>query len=117
MYASLVGSSLFTEGDVSIFGLRYIDTYATRTTSVYVDSRYPVTSGLRVNPRLALSLRQISSDNSDEWVLTPSLRLLYRFARHYEIDLEGGYMGSSTDSRCGTDTTAYYIYMGYRADF
>jgi hypothetical protein len=118
VYASLVGSSLFTEGDVSILGLRYSDSYNTRTSTVYLDSRYPVTSGLRLNPRLALSLRDISEDNSSEWLLSPSLRLLYRFARHYEIELEGGgELGSRTGGVADTDTTAYYIYMGYRADF
>ena len=115
---SLVGSSLFTEGDVSIVGLRYTDTYNTTTSTVYLDSRFPVTSGLRLNPRLALSLRDITEDNSSEWLVSPSLRLLYRFARHYEIELEGGgELGSRTGGGANSDATAYYIYMGYRADF
>jgi hypothetical protein len=115
---SLVGSSLFTEGDVSILGLRYSDSYNTSTSTIYLDSRFPVTSGLRLNPALALSLRDISEDNSSEWLVSPSLRLLYSFARHYEIELEGGgELGSRTGGVANTDTTAYYIYMGYRADF
>jgi hypothetical protein len=118
VYTSLVGSSLFTEGDVSILGLRYSDSYTTRTSTVYLDSRYPVTSALRLNPRVKVSLRQISTDNSSEWLLTPSLRLLYRFARHYEIEFEGGGdLGSRTGGVANTDTSAYFFYMGYRADF
>ncbi|MEO8225225.1 MAG: tetratricopeptide repeat protein, partial [Gammaproteobacteria bacterium] len=115
---SLVGSSLFTEGDVTIFGLRYTDTYNTTTSTVYVDSRFPVTSELRLNPRLGVSLRDITEDSSSEWLLTPSMRLLYRIARNYEIDLEGGgELGSRTGGAVNTNTTAYYIYMGYRAEF
>ncbi len=118
VYASLVGSSLLTEGDVSILGLRYGDTYATRIYSVYLDSRYPVTHGWRLNPRLEISQREIIIDGSTEWLLIPSLRLQYRFAGHYEIELEGGgERGSRTGGVVDTDTTNYYIYLGYRADF
>jgi hypothetical protein len=118
VYTSLVGSSLFTEGDVSILGLRYSDSYNTTTSTVYLDSRFPVTTGLRLNPALALSLRDISEDNSSEWLVSPSVRLLYRFARRYEIDLEGGAeLGSRNGGVENTNTTAYYLYMGYRAEF
>lgn len=118
-YTSLVGSSLFTEGDVSIFGFRFSDSYNTRTTAFYVDSRYPLTNRLRVNPRLTLSLRQIDAGNASEWVARPSLRLLYRFARHYQVELEGG---GDVGTRNGTtyvngNNAAYYFYMGYRAEF
>jgi hypothetical protein len=118
VYTSLVGSSLFTEGDVSILGLRYGDNEITRDSTVYVDSRFPLTSRLRLNPLLSLSLRQISADDSREWLARPALRLLYRFARRYEIDVEGGAeLGSRTGGATDTDTTGYYLYLGYRADF
>ncbi len=115
---SLVGSSLFTEGDVSIVGLRYSDSYNTSTSTVYVDSRFPVTSGLRLSPALALSLREIAADNASEWFVSPRLRLLYRFSRRYEVDLEGGAeLGRRSGDVDNASTTAYYLYMGYRADF
>lgn len=118
-YTSLVGSSLFTEGDVSILGLRYSDSYNTRTSAIYLDSRYPLTNHLRLNPRLTFSLRQIATSDAKELVARPSLRLLYRFARHYQIELEGG---GDVGRRSGTvyvngNNTAYFMYMGYRAEF
>jgi hypothetical protein len=117
-YASLVGSSLFTEGDVSIFGIRYGDNELTRDATVYLDSRFPLTNRLRLNPLLAISRRQIASDDSSEWLARPALRFLYRFARNYELDFEGGAeLGSRSGGVADTDTTAYYIYAGYRADF
>jgi hypothetical protein len=85
-----VGSSLLTEGDVSIFGLRYSDSEIARVATIQVDSRYPVTN---------------------------SLRLLYRFARRYQLELEGGGDLGSRSGDANTDTTAYFIYAGYRAEF
>ena len=117
VYASLVGSSLFTEGDVSILGLRYSDSEIARTSTLSLDSRYPVTNSLRLNPRLAVSVRQISADDSTETFLSPSLRLLYRFARRYQIELEAGGDLGSRSGDANNDTTAYFIYAGYRADF
>jgi tetratricopeptide (TPR) repeat protein len=117
VYGSLVGSSLFTEGDVSIFGLRFSDTEIARVSTLYLDSRYPLTNALRLNPRLAVSLRDIAADSSTETLVTPSLRLLYRFARRYEIELEGGGDIGSRSGDANSDTTAYFIYAGYRADF
>ncbi len=117
VYTSLVGSSLFIEGDVSILGLRYSDSEIARVSTIYLDSRYPVANSLRVNPRLAVSVRQISADDSSETFVSPSLRLLYRFARRYQIELEGGGDLGSRSGDGNTDTTAYFIYMGYRAEF
>lgn len=118
VYSSLVGSSLFTEGDVSIVGLRYSDSYSTRTSTLYLDSRYPLTNRLRLNPRLALTLRDIVADSSSERFVSPSLHLLYRFARHYEFELEGGgELGNRSGGIASADSRAYYIYLGYRADF
>jgi hypothetical protein len=117
VYASLVGSSLLTEGDVSIFGLRYSDSEIARVATIQVDSRYPVTNSLRLNPRLAVSVRQISADDSTETFVSPSLRLLYRFARRYQLELEGGGDLGSRSGDANTDTTAYFIYAGYRAEF
>jgi len=117
VYTSLVGSSLFTEGDVSIFGLRFSDTDIARVSTLYLDSRYPLTNALRLNPRLAVSLRDIAADNSTETLVSPSLRLLYRFARRYQIELEGGGDIGSRSGDENSDTTAYFIYAGYRADF
>jgi hypothetical protein len=117
VYTSLVGSSLFKEGDVSILGLRYSDSDFAQVATLYLDSRYPVTSRLRLNPRLAVSLREITADNSSETLLSPSLRLLYRFARRYQIELEGGGDLGSRSGALNTDTTAYFVYVGYRTEF
>jgi len=115
---STVGSSLVKEGDTSIFTLRYADGNLTSTISASADTRYPITRNFRLNPRLRFSLRDIHSDDSDQWILTPSIRLLYRLGRNFSFEFEGGGEWTSRKTEFNTsDTSAYFIYAGYRADF
>jgi hypothetical protein len=115
---TLVGSSLMMEGDATIFGVGYVDGSTASTTSFTVDSRFPLSRGLRLNPRLRLSLRDNLRTDSEQWIASPSLRFLYRFARRYELEIETGGEWSSQKLNTGTvDYNAYFIYAGYRADF
>lgn len=115
---NLIGAGLMKEGDSTILGLRYADGTNAQTTSMYVETRYPVTRGLRIGPRLNLAWREFSTDGSTEWRVAPGFRLLYRFARHYTIEVEAGSEWSSRDVETGDqDYNGYFIYAGYRADF
>lgn len=117
-YVSLIGSNLFVEGDVSILGLRYTDGDTAETATLYVDTRYPMGERLRINPRLALSLRQVAAGDADQWLARPALRLFYRMAKRWQFEMDiGGEWGSSDTSAGSTDTTGWYVYAGYRADF
>jgi tetratricopeptide (TPR) repeat protein len=115
---TLIGSSLLMEQDTSIFGLGYVDGDMVSTTTLTIDSRYRVTRGMRINPRLRFSRRDIERTDSEQWIATPSLRMLYRFARHYEVELElgGEWSNQKTDTE-SFDYNSYFIYAGYRADF
>ena len=88
------------------------------TTTVTIDTRYPVTRGMRINPRLRVSRRDIERTDSEQWIATPSLRMLYRFARRYEIELElgGEWSNQKTDTE-SFDYNSYFIYAGYRTNF
>jgi hypothetical protein len=113
-----IGSSLLMEQDTTIFGLGYVDGDTASTTTLTVDSRYPVTRGMRINPRLRFSQRDIERTDSTQWIAAPSLRMLYRFARRYEIELElGGEWSSQKTDTETIDYNNYFIYAGYRADF
>jgi tetratricopeptide (TPR) repeat protein len=115
---NLIGSSLMREGDSSIIGLRYTDGNTVDTTTLTLDTRYPVTNGLRINPRIRLSYRDITRDNSTQWLTAPSLRFLYRIAKRYRLEFEVGGEWSSRDTDTDSiDTSSYFIYGGYRADF
>ncbi len=114
----LIGSNLLKEGDVTILGVRYSDTSTSNTTSLLVNSRYPVNSAWRVNPRVRLDYRENLTDESTQWTAAPSLLLDYRWRRKYRLEFEAGGEWSSRELVIGTeDSTAYYFNLGYRADF
>jgi hypothetical protein len=115
---TVIGSSLLMEQDTTILGLGYIDGGDMSTKTLSIDSRYPISRGLRLNPRFRFSHREIDRTDSTQWVATPSLRFLYRFARRYELEFEVG--GDWSNQKTETDSfdyNSYFIYAGYRTDF
>jgi len=115
---TLIGSGLLIEGDTSVFGLGYIDSSTATTMTFTVDTRYPVSRSFRFNPRMRVSLREITRTQSDQWIAAPSVRLLYRIARRYQFELEvGGEWSSQKTAGDSFDYNTYFIYAGYRTDF
>jgi hypothetical protein len=115
---NLVGSRLFMDGDTTIFGLRHIDGGTTATSTLSLDSRFPVTRNFRINPRLRMSYRDNKMGGPDSWILYPSLRLLYRFGRRFQLDFEAGGQWIDRKSPDNTgDRSSWFLYGGYRADF
>ena len=95
--ASIVGASLLRDNDLLMLTLRSASTRSRDTNTVIVDSRIPFGRGLRINPRIILSQHTANVSNaSDQTVLTPAIRLLYRWKRVL-IDIEAGARLSSRD--------------------
>ena len=119
-YASttLVASSLFREGDVTMLSLRYSESDSSQVTSVNLDARFPLGRRWRVNPRLRVDQRRILSDSSDEWLYTPGIRLQYRHNRKLRIELEAGKQFAQREL-VGTDADreSYFVNLGYQAFF
>ncbi|MEO8445802.1 MAG: hypothetical protein ABI567_12415, partial [Gammaproteobacteria bacterium] len=104
--------------DVSILGLRYADGGPSKSTALFLDTRFPVTQDLRLNPRVLLSRREITTDNATELLVRPGMRVLYRMSRHFRVELEaGGEFGRHENGGESNNSTGYYTYMGYSADF
>jgi len=115
---NLIGSSLLAEGDMTVFGVGYIDGSNVSTWSLLVDARYPMFRGLRLNPRMRVLLRDIVRTESEQWIAAPSLRFLYRFARRFQLEFEvGGEWSSQETAGDSFDYNTYFVYGGYRADF
>lgn len=114
----LIGSSLFKPGDISILGVRYSDTSTSNTISLLANTRYPITHDWRVNPRIRVDYRENLNDDSTQWTTAPSLRMDYRWRKRYRFEIEAG--GEWSTRQLTTDTErdqAYFLSMGYRADF
>lgn len=118
-YLSLIGTSLIREGDISILGLRYSEGGSSKSTALFLDTRYPLTQSLRLNPKLLVSRREIGTGDATELLVRPGMRVLYRMARHFQFELEAGGEFGSYDNGGGetNDSSGYYVYMGYSADF
>jgi hypothetical protein len=116
--ASLTASSLVREGDVAIFGLRYSDSGATRSTSLSLDGRFPFGRYLRVNLRMRVDRREIVSDSSTEWQYLPGLRIEYRRSRKLRFELDIGKLFSQRDlAALSLDRESYFVNFGYQAFF
>ncbi len=115
---SVVASSLFKEGDVTIFSARYSDSDTARVISFTLDSRYPFGRAWRINPRLRVDRRQRLSESDYEWLYTPGIRVQYRRSQKFRIELEAGKQYSERKS-FGTDLDreSYFINLGYQSFF
>jgi len=113
--ADLVASSLITEGDVGILGLRYAVSDTTDVYSVNMDMRFPVGRTWRINPRLRVDYREINTDQSTQWIYSPGIRVQYRPFRRVRLELEAGKQFSQRDMELtDLDRESYFINLGYQ---
>jgi hypothetical protein len=116
--AQLIGSNLIKEGDITILGLRYLDATTSDTTSLSLNTRYPVTSAFRVNPRFSIDFRKNQTDDTEQYIFRPSARLTYSIKRRLRLEAELGGEWSDREIVTGsTQTRSYFFNLGYRADF
>ncbi len=113
-----IGSSLIKEGDIAIIGLRYSDTSTSSTYSANINTRYPVTRNLRLNPRFLVDYRINNNGSGEQLKFRPLLRVEYRWKRRYHFEFEGGLEWSTeTISGFEDDRRGYFFTAGYRIDF
>jgi tetratricopeptide (TPR) repeat protein len=113
--ADTVLSSMFTEGDVGIVGLRYAVSESTDVYSINLDTRFPIGRSWRINPRLRVDYREIKSDSSTQWIYTPALRVQYRMGRRLRLEFQGGKQFSQREmTTTDLDRESYFINIGYQ---
>jgi tetratricopeptide (TPR) repeat protein len=116
--ADIVASSLFTEGDVGIFGLRYAVSETTDVYSTTLDTRFPIGRGWRISPRLRIDYREIKTDQSTQWIYTPGLRVQYRMGRRVRFELQTGKQFSTREmARSDQDRESWFVNAGYQLFF
>ena len=113
----LIGSNLIKEGDITIVGLRFIDATTSDTTSLSLNTRYPVSKDFRVNPRFRVDFRK-NSDDTEQFIYRPSARLTYSIKRRFRLEAELGGEWSDREIVTGsTKSESWFVNLGYRADF
>ncbi len=113
-----IGSNLIKDGDIAILGMRYSDLSSSKRYALSLNTRYPVSNDLRINPRLRLEYRKREDDDTDQWFVRPSFRMDYRWTKRTRFELElGGEWSSRELNDDTTETRSYFIFMGYRHDF
>lgn len=115
---NIVASSLLKEGDVTILSIRNSTSDSTDVISLIVDSRFPFGRTWQVNPRVRVDRRVRTGDDSDEWIISPGVRIRYRRSQKFRIELEAGRQFSQRDSlNVDLDRESYFINFGYQAFF
>ncbi len=113
----LIRNSLFKDGDISIFGLRYSDATNFDKQSYSYSLRYPLTNRIRLRPRLVYELAQMN-DGSDISIYRGSLRVDYRPLSRLRVEFETGYTLSEVrHSLNDRDQVDYYASLGFILDF
>jgi len=113
--ADLVASSLFRQGDVGILSVRYSTSDSADVYSINLDARFPIGRAFRINPRLRVDYREISSDQSTQWIYTPGLRMQYRIGRRGRLEFEAGKRFSMRQMNdTDMDQESYFISIGYQ---
>jgi len=115
---TMIASSVFKEGDVSMIGLRYSDSDSTQVLSMTLDSRFPIGKRWRINPRLRIDQRSFVSSSGDEMLYTPGLRIQFRPSRRLRVEFEAGKQYSQRQlADTDLDRESYFISLGYQAFF
>jgi AMIN domain len=114
----IMGNDLVKIGDIAIIAVRRNTNTTSDTTSLNLNTRYPIDQAWRINPRLLIDHRHFATDGSTQWTTSPSVRVNYMWRRDFNLEFEAGGEWSSRDTAGTTDkTTGYYLSIGYRADF
>jgi len=125
--AMLVGTNLLRRNDLMMLSVRSSSTRSRDTYTLIADARLPFGRTLRINPRLRVDAHSPNVGNaSEQLVVTPAVRILYRFKRVL-IDLEAGARWSSRElpplesdpfTPDGTEELlGGFVNLGYRLEF
>ncbi len=114
----LTGSSLFKEGDLVLFTTTYAELTSSEVTTVSLNTRYPVTRKLRINPKIKIRYRDTHTNSSTQIIYTPSLQATYRLRRNLQLEAE---VSADFEERDFAEETEhnkdYFFLLGFRYDF
>jgi tetratricopeptide (TPR) repeat protein len=116
--ASLVGTGLFSSGDVNIINLRHGESDSFTTSLLTLDARFAIGQRIRINPRLRFVVWESLIDGQKKETAAPALRFLMNTRNHYRVELEiGSVEDVRTDLRGRSAASGTFVNFGYRANF
>ncbi|VAW03853.1 hypothetical protein MNBD_ALPHA05-249 [hydrothermal vent metagenome] len=116
--AQILGTSLLTEGDLMMFGVRLDDTSTAQRYVIDLNTRYPFSRKFRVSPRLRISQRNSKTVDQTQFTVKPSVRINYIPKRLFQLELEAGGEWTQTNNVLDTEyVKGYFLIGGYRLDF
>ncbi|NOU05123.1 MAG: hypothetical protein HOO99_02965 [Hyphomicrobiaceae bacterium] len=116
--AQLIGTGLFKQNDMYIGGIRYAHRPDSDLYVLDLSSRYPVSTDLRLSPRLRLGYRSGNDTDLKEISVMPSLLLNYAIKQDLNLELEVGAKWTRRDQLMIRDTsTDIFFTAGFRYDF
>ncbi len=116
--AQLLATNVIKQGDIFVAGARYADRANSDFYTIDLNTRYPVTRKLRLNPRVRLTYRENKFDDGDELAVLPSLRLNYDYTRTLSFEVEAGAKWSLREQGTVIDEeNEFFIILGFRYDF
>ena len=124
--ATMVGTNILRENDLVLMSVRHDSTRTRDVSSFILDARLPFGRAFRMSPRVAVDYRVLTNGSSEQLIVTPSLRLLYRRGNML-FDLEAGGRWSNRDLTPGEldpftpdgieELLGGFVNLGYRWEF
>lgn len=114
--AQLIGTTLLTEGDAGILGLRVIDARDFETYGVSLSSRVPIGRTLRINPRVTVDYR-LNHLAADFISVRPNLRVDWRLWK-FTLSADAGFEWRDRfGGPLASEEYGYFAEVGIRFDY
>ncbi len=116
--AQLVGSSLFTEGDMYSAAFRYSDLKESDNFAADLSVRYPVIQDVRIQPHLIGTYSMGKTGGWNEYTVIPSMLISYYVQKDLNLEIEvGDRMTWRTQGTTKTTENELLVTAGVRYDF
>ncbi|MEQ1647665.1 MAG: hypothetical protein ABL901_00165 [Hyphomicrobiaceae bacterium] len=116
--AQLIGTDLYTTGDMYIAGIRYANRADSNLYVADFSARYPVTNDLRVSPRVAFAYQDGNTTNFQEFSVLPSVLFNYALTRDLNFEMEAGTKWTQRQQDASKENqTDFFFTLGVRYDF
>jgi hypothetical protein len=114
----LVGTSLFTEGDMYSAAFRYSDLAESTNYAVDLSTRYPIMQGMGIQPHVVATYSSGKAGGWDELTILPSMLIDYYIRKDLNLEVEiGDRMSWLNSGATKTTENELLVTAGVRYDF